>query len=272
MPHRYCALSILTATVVACSDSPVPPATGPDRPPSPVLLRDIVIPNLPSPFYHFDYDSAGRITGASYASELFVYDVRYENDRISEMRNTTLANSTTLAYAYDDRGRVGSVKYVDSNGQVFTVLFFEYEGQKLTGVERDRRVNGGFIIDKTVTLSYYADGNLQELREHRPAIDGQSETTVVDRFEQYDENINVDGFTLMHDEFFDHVVLLPRVQLQKGNPARQIHTGDGINFTVDYSYTYDDRNRPLAKSGDLTILNGPDAGKRFQTSSTFTYY
>jgi hypothetical protein len=62
------------------------------------------------------------------------------------------------------------------------------------------------------------------------------------------------------------------VQLQRGNPGRQVHSGDGINFSVDYSYVYDDKNRPLTKNGDLTMLNGSDAGRRFQIQSTFTYY
>ena len=62
------------------------------------------------------------------------------------------------------------------------------------------------------------------------------------------------------------------MQLQKGNPARQTHTGDGVNFTVDYSYSYDDKNRPLTKHGEVTLLNGSDAGQKFQTNSLFSYY
>jgi hypothetical protein len=62
------------------------------------------------------------------------------------------------------------------------------------------------------------------------------------------------------------------VRLQKGNPAKHSRTGDGLHFRVDYRYTYDDRNRPLTKTGELTLLNGPDAGLRFQTNSVFSYY
>ena len=116
-------------------------------------------------------------------------------------------------------------------------------------------------------------GNLQLLTEHRPAIVGlQDDATFVDRFEQYDDGINVDGFGLIHNDFFDHLVLLPEVHLQKGNPRRQTRTGDGLNFVVDYTYTYDDQSRPLSKIGALTITNGPDAGRQIQTSSVFSYY
>ena len=278
MRHRYSRLLILIATVLACNGesgttAPSQPPPPPPPPPAPVLLRDIVVPNLPSPYYHFEYDPAGRVRTLSFASEFYTYEVRYDSDRISEMRNLTLATGTRLVYVYDDAGRVAAVKYIDSNGVTFTVLFLSYDGARLTGIERDRRVDGGFIIDKTMSLSYYADGNVRELTEHRPAIQGeQDETTTVDRFEQYDDKINVDGFSLIHDEFFDHKVLLPGVQLQKGNPARQTHTGDGTNYSVDFSYTYDGRNRPLTKAGALTFSNGPDAGKTFQTSSAFSYF
>ena len=275
MRYRYASILLLAAAALACNDqpgttSPTPPP--PPPPPPPVLLRDIVIPNLPSPYYHFEYDAAGRVKAVSFASDLRMYDVTYDDGRISEMRNNVIVNHDRLQYVYDDAGRVIAVKYVDSSGLVYTRLVFSYDGQQLTEVERQRKVDGGFLIDKTMTLSYYADGNLMEITEHRPAIDGQTETTTTDRFEQYDDKINVDGFSLIHDEFFDHLVLLPGVRLQKGNPARQTHGGDGINFTVDYRYTYDDANRPLLKLGDVTLLNGADPGQKVQISSVFSYY
>jgi hypothetical protein len=264
----------LAASTVLASCGADSGATAPPPPPPPVLLKDVVIPHLPSPYYHFAYDAMGRVAAASFASDLRAYDVTYTGDRIREMRNNVVANGDRLVYVYDDAGRVGAIRYVDSNGVTFTLLIFSYDGPRLTGLERDRRVEGGFIIDKTMSFSYYPDGNLLELTEHRPAIDGrQDETTTVDRFERYDDKINVDGFSLIHDDFFDHLVLLPGVQLQKGNPGRLTHTGnDQVNHQVDYTYTYDDRNRPLAKSGDLVFLNGPNAGQRFQTRSEFSYY
>src|SRR5947207_6553782 len=135
----------------------------------------------------------------------------------------------------------------------------------------DRRVVGGLIIDKTMSMTYDAAGNLQDLTEHRPAIAGlQDEETGVVHFEQYDSGINVDGFGLIHDDFFDHLVLLPGVQLQKTNPGKETITGDGTNVTVDYTYTYDEKNRPLTKSGDALFLNGQNAGQRFQISSVFS--
>jgi hypothetical protein len=152
------------------------------------------------------------------------------------------------------------------------LVVFTYDGQKLIGLERERRVNGGFVIDKTMTLSYYPDGNLRELAQHRPAIAGfQDEQRYADLFEQYDTGINVDGFELLHDDFFDHLVLLP-VQLQKSNSRRVTRTGDGQNYVAEYTYTYDGSNRPLTRSGLVTFTNGTNVGRQFQTSSVLSYY
>jgi hypothetical protein len=260
--------------LAACSDAMLSPPPPPPPPPPPtVLLKDIVIPTLPSPYYHFEYDATGRIAVASFASGLTNYDVTYDGGRIAELRNNILVNHDRLVYVYDDAGRVSLVREVDETGVTFTLVVLSYDGQRLIGLERDRRAQGGFVIDKTMSMTYDADGNLQDLTEHRPAVTGlQDEETSVVHFEQYDAGINVDGFGLIHDDFFDHLVLLPGVQLQKTNPRRETRTGDGLNYVVDYTYTYDNQNRPLSKIGALTITNGADAGRQVQTNSAFSYY
>jgi hypothetical protein len=222
--------------------------------PTPVLLRDVEIARLPSPYYHFEYDAMGRATKASFASGFTMYNVTYDHDRIVEMRDSTIGDRDRLVYAYDDAGRVATIQDVDEAEQVYAVVSFTYDGQQLTYVERERKLAGGFIIDKTTALSYYADGNLRALTEHRPKIDGyQTESTITDPFELYDDKINVDAFGLLHTEFFDHLILLPGVPLQNGNPGRVTRTGDADNYSVDYTYTYDDRNRPLTKTGEVTF-------------------
>lgn len=271
---RRLAVVGLWSVLAACSDAVLSPPPPPPPPPPPaVLLKDIVIATLPSPYYHFEYDSAGRIAFVSFASELTRYDVKYDGGRIAELQNNILVNHDRLLYVYDDAGRVALVREVDDTGATFMHVVLSYNGDRLIGLERDRRIGGGFIIDKTMSLTYDSTGNLQVLTEHRPAIAGlQDEATFVDRFEAYDSGINVDGFGLIHDDFFDHLVLLPQVQLQQGNPRRQTRSGDGLNFVVDYTYSYDAEHRPISKSGALTILNGPDTGRQIQTSSVFTYY
>ena len=67
------ALTLVLAVIVACSgydSNPTYPGVTPPPPPTPVLLKDVVIDRLPSPFYHFAYDATGRVAEVSYASGL----------------------------------------------------------------------------------------------------------------------------------------------------------------------------------------------------------
>ena len=278
---RFSLLALAVSAVAACSadiatGTQVPPP--PPPPPTTVLLKDIVVPNLPSPFYHFDYDGAGHVIAASFGSGFWRYEVQNDGDRIAEMQNNTGGNQDRLVYSYDNAGRVSVVRYIDRDGQTFGHVVLSYDGPQLVGLERDISVAGAFIVDKQMSFAYYDDGNLREIDEHRPAVAGvQQEETQILRFEDYDHRINVDGFTLIHDDFFDHVVLLPQVQLQRGNPRHvtiSTRTEDGPFLTTDvvYTYTYDAFNRPVTKIGDVLLLNGPNAGERSQISSAFGYY
>jgi len=244
----------------------------PAPPVQPVLLKEINIPNLPSPFYRFEYNIAGQPITASYASGLFIYDIIHSGGKISEMRNNIIVNKDRLLYSYDNAGMVSAVMYADSNGTVYKRMYFTYDGQRLIKAERELKSGAGFIVEKTMTFSYHADGNLIERTDYRHPINGQMEYTAIDRFEQYDSKINVDGFSLIHNEFFDHFVLLPGVQLQKNNPAKLTRSGDGFNYKIDYTYTYNDKSLPLTKRGNAIITSGPQTGQQFQTNSVFSYY
>lgn len=267
-------LTSMVAAVLACGDSQGPGdgSGGDGGSPEPVFLKDIVVAHLPAPYYHFEYGSGGRISRVSFASGFVIYDVLYRDGRIVELRNNTAGNMDRLQYLYDAAARVATVNYVDPTGTVFARVRLTYDGEKLSRLDRERKLEAGFTVEKTLSFSYYADGNLLEIVDHRPAINGQEATTTVDRFEQYDTNINVEAFGLIHNDFGDHVVLLPDVQLQRGNPARETVTGGSTEYRFDYTYTYDEHHRPLAKGGTSTILTGPDAGRTFPISETFSYY
>jgi hypothetical protein len=265
-------LTVIIFTGSSCKKERSTTTPPPAPPVQPVLLKEINIPNLPSPYYHFEYNMTGQPVTASFASGLFMYDITYSGGNISEMKNTIIVNKDRLQYYYDDADRVTTVSYADSTGIVYKNIQLTYNGQKLIKSEREVKSGTGFIIEKTTTFLYHADGNLRELTEHRHPINGQVEYTSVDRFEQYDNKINVDGFSLLHSEFFDHLVLLPGVHLQKNNPRKLTHTGDGLNYTIDYTYTYNDKNLPITKRGEATITTGPTAGQRFDTNSFFSYY
>lgn len=268
---RLLGLTLTAVALFGCSDSPNPTQPGGGGPP-PVFLKDMVVSNLPSPYYHFDYDAGGRVTGVSFASGLLIYQVRYLGGKISELQDNALGNTDRLQYVYDLRGRVQTVNYVDPSDQTIARVQLTYSGDQLTRLDRERDYGSGLILDKTMTFSYYTDGNLEEIVDHRPAVNGSPEGTTVDHFEQYDDNINVDAFGLIHNDFFDHVVLLPGVVLQRGNPARETFASADINYRFDYVYTFDRSKRPLTKGGTATVLSGPDSGQVIPLSTTFSYY
>lgn len=264
------------------------PSPPPVSPASAVLLKDVIAHRLPSPLYHFEYNTKGQATFVSYGSDLRRYDIIYKSDRIAEMRNnisitlvspgndTVVANinKDRLQYVYNNEGRVTTINIADSTGGVYGKLHFTYDGQKLIKFERERKSGSFFTVDRTMTMSYYADGNLHELSTHYPAtlFNGQDEFNYIVRFEQYDDKINTADFDLLHAEFFDHVILLPGVQLQKNNPLKQIGAGDGDGYKVDYTYTYNSDNAPLTKNGKFLYTSGVNAGQVFHISTEFKYY
>lgn len=243
----------------------------PPAPTGQVHLKDIVIPNLPSPYYHFEYNTSGGITKASFASGLRMYDVIYSGGKISELANKTMANKDRLQYIYDETGKADVIKYINDAGILYRTGFLTYQGDQLRLIEWERKVAVGFILERTMAFVYQADGNLLEITDHLHPIPGQDEVTYVSRFEQYDDKVNTDAFRLIH-EFNDHLLLLPGVQLQKNNPRKLIRSGGGSDYTIDYTYTYTDKKAPLTSTGDAVFTSGPNAGQRWQTHATYSYY
>lgn len=257
--------------LAACSDDASITDPDPLVPPA-ALLKDVVVPNLPSPYYHFEYDAAYRVRRASFASDARAYDVTWKGNRIEKLVNT-VGSRDTLLYNYDADGRVGTVNQVDNGGQVIAITSFTYDGARLAKAERKVKIGGDFTVDRTLSFSYDAKGNLTDVVDQRPPIaDHQAASTTTDHFEQYDDKLNVDGFSLLHPDFADALILLPGVELQRGNPARETLSGDTVGYTVSWTYTYDDRNRPLTKVGDLTWTKGPDIDQQDQVQSSFSYY
>ena len=274
MRPQYLLLLLITTVFLGCkkqklvSNTPMPP----DPQPPAVLLKEIVIPNLPSPYYHFEYDGEGKAVFASFASELTRYNIFYDGSRIREMRNNILVNKDRVQYVYNGAGNVELIHFSDSTGSVYALADLFYNDGKLVKLDRAKKTAGGFVQDKTITMSYYADGNLSNITYHYYPFSGQPENIFTIHFEQYDNKINVDGFDLLHNEFFEHLFLLPGITIQKNNPGKETRTGDGVNYTVDFTYTYNDKNAPLNKRGNFVYTNGTNAGQTFQTNSFYSYY
>lgn len=263
---------VLGVALISCKKQKVQLPEPPAPQPQTILLKDILADHLPSPYYHFEYDASNRVSFVSFASEYARYDVVYDGANISAMRNNILVNKDQLLYVYGSSGNVEFITYTDSTGRVYKTVDLFYDGPRLTRIDRARRSGTGFVQEKTVTMTYYDDGNLKEITYHFLPFDGRTESSYSLHFEQYDNKRNVDGFDLIHDEFFDHLFLLPNVQLQKNNPGKETLEGAVDSFTVNYTYTFNGQNAPLTKTGDLLFLTGIHAGEHLQLNTTFSYY
>src|SRR3954469_16115597 len=125
MRQKYFLLFIAATILFSCKKEKQ--TTDPPSPPPPtVLIKDVVISHLPSPYYHFEYNAKGMVSFVSFASDFTRYDVMYDGDKLSEMRNNILVNKDRLQYFYDNAGRVNAIRYADSTGSVYTRINLTY--------------------------------------------------------------------------------------------------------------------------------------------------
>jgi len=271
MKSNHLLLVTLVIILFSCHKEPT---NHPDPPPGKALvkLKDINIRYLPSPYYHFEYNDTGNITRAGYSSGLRIYDVSYGGKDIASMQNTIGPNRTRLDYEYAN-GDLFVVRVKDNNGVTIRHCIFSYAAShQLQQIDWDvMDGNVGFYFEQTLMFSYYPDGNVKEIITHNYPVGSQTEATYTDSFENYDNNINVDGFSLLHTTPHE-LILVPATKLQINNPRRNIRTGDGINYDITYTYTYDAKGRPLVKLGDVAITNGTSSGQHFESQATFSYY
>ena len=268
---------LLMMTVVllfSCKKEPKPNPVEPPVVSKHILLKDIIVPNLPSPYYHFEYGADSLPIKASFASDYTMYDVLYSGGRISEMRNNILINHDTLRYTYDNTGKVTMIKFINTSNAVYRLVFFTYANNLIKEIEWEQQVpNVGYIIDRTLNFTFFPDGNVQTITEHRPPVNGTPDYVSFKTFDQYDDKINVDDFSLIHDGIHDHLFIPQGFGLQKNNPRKEKLSVNGTDlYTIDYTYTYNSDNTPSNKAGDFLYLSGQYSGQRFQTNSFYSYY
>jgi len=267
------AVVMVILAMVSCQKETVTIPSVPQASNKKILLKDITIPHLPSPYYHFEYNADSTVAKVSFDSGLTMYDLVYSGSRIGEMRNNIIVNHDTLRYVYDNTGKIQTINFINEGNVIYRHAFFEYYGQLLTQVEWDHQVSGSFVVDRTLTFTYFPDGNLKQIREHRPPIGGGPEINVVTQFDNYDDKVNVDDFMLLHDGIHDHLFLLAGFRLQRNNPRKEtLDAQDGVAYVANYNYTYNSDGTPTIKSGTLLFTRGQQAGQTFQVSTSYSYY
>lgn len=238
-----------------------------------VLLKEVNVERLPSPYFHFTYNDSNFVTGIDFASGLFSWKVEYEKNRVIRMINNILVNHDTLSYKYVNN-QVASIRHTNANtGAPRWRYDFTYSGKNMLTEIRWWSFPTGTdsTLYRKVILQYYADGNLQQYDDYYSDNNGGPVvlTTTV-KFTNYDQGNNVDDFYLLKN-FFEDLLFLPQVKLQKNNPAHETITGITNDYIIDYSYQYNADKLPVQKNSTLAITKGSNAGQQFTFTDSFSY-
>jgi hypothetical protein len=165
MKAKHLLLITLVILMISChkepSNQPALPGT------ASLKLKDLNAQNLPSPFYHFEYDDSGKITLAGYSSGLRIYDVNYNGSHIESMENIADLSHIRLEYEYSN-GDLLAVKVKDKDGVTLRHCIFTFSpSHQLQQMDWDvADGNVGFYLEQTMTFSYYPDGNVMEIVTH----------------------------------------------------------------------------------------------------------
>jgi hypothetical protein len=263
---------VLSAFIVSCH-KPIDDQKPPQQPVTDkrtVLLKEVLIEHLPSPYFQFTYFDS-FVTNISFASNLLAWDLQYENNRVKRMINTM--NQDSLVYFYANE-RVATIRHIAAaDGKPRWRYDFEYNG---TGQLEEINwwafpVPGSdSVLDRKVLLQYQPDGNLSKYDDYRRDLNGDFGLAITVELKDYDNGVNVDDFSLLKD-FFDDLLFLPQVKLQKNNPRQLLWHGIDNDYTFTYSYQYGSNRLPLEKDYTILVNKGTNAGDQFTGQEQYLY-
>jgi hypothetical protein len=272
--EKYTLTLIIALCVLfhACKKTHDPRVPPPPKPPGTKvgLLKDINVQSLPSPYYHFDYTNEGVTTGINFASGYFIYELSYVNGRLDKMVN--LPNNITLAYEYNN-GRVTSIRYRRPDNTFVYRYTIGYNNKNLVNEIRynlTTTAGADSVLFKKVLFFYYNDDNLERYEKYVDIAGQNLELVVTEKYSDYDQGKNVDGFRHYKD-FFDHELHLPGVQFQKNNPRKIVITGQQTDYEVTDTWTYQN-GLPVSKQSKIKETRGANAGREINSGTTFSYY
>lgn len=276
MKTKYMWLVFIVVALFSCRKGKDNPSETPASPYPFVAqkLKEINITGSLTPYYHFEYNSDKQISNFNFSNGL-IYDITYTGDNLTLMKNNTAGTSKdSVKYEYAGN-KLTSIIVATGSGFAYRRAFLTYYNSgQLQKLEWEMKLdNEPFAKEQSFTFTYYADGNVKEIVQQYFAIGQLPATTFTDRYENYDNKINVDGFTLAQPSRFNIPVLIPGITLQVNNVGRIVRTGGAaVTYKVNYTYTYDANGRPLVKSGDFVNTSGPDTGQHYQLQTTYSYY
>lgn len=276
MKTKYLLLIFILSALFSCHKEKDHPSETPANPHSFVALKlkDIDIGSLPSPYYHFEYRDDKHLSSFNFSNGL-IYDITYTGDDLTLMKNNTAGTSKdSIKFNYTGN-KPTSITVTADVGVTYRQAFLTYypSGQ-LQKLEWELKLNNEpFAKEQSLTFTYYPNGNVKEILQQYFAIGPLPGVTFTDKYENYDDKKNVDGFTLVQPGRFNLPILIPGITLQVNNVGRIVRTGGAaVTYEVNYTYTYDGTGRPLVKTGDFVNTSGPDIGQHYELKTTYSYY
>ena len=235
------------------------------------LLKQIIQDKLPSPAYHFYYDKRNQVSRIELSSGLFSYDVLYDGLKVNRLENKK--HQSGLKYLYENNRirciqkfsgmeeTVSAAYYLDYhfNGLLKNINYFEYGNNKTDS-----------LLSRTFSLMYHDDGNLASVEEKRIAENGTLQFSKAMMYGEYDEGKNMEGTGILRD-FFDELLYLPEMTLQKNNPAVVKMAIAGGKFLIRNHFQYDGKI-PVLKMSKMTQTGGTGMGDSFTFMTRYTYY
>jgi hypothetical protein len=234
-----------------------------------VLLKDVIVTGLPSPYYRFEYDADKYVTEINFADGFNIYELEYSNKKLSKMTNSRIGNQ--LLYTYSS-GNVSLITELTSFDQVVWKYRMAYNNNNQLTEIRWYQFNGGTdsILFRKVLLAYSSDGNLSSRDDYRLETGNVLAWSSNTKYLDYDNGINVDGFAVFKD-FFESLIFLPAVKIQKNNHRTEIITGTQNDYRITYTYEYSN-GLPVTENGTMIQTRGNGNGQPFLFTNHFSYY
>jgi hypothetical protein len=266
---------LICASFHACkkTDGPEGPPPLPEEPHTKVgRLKEITAEHLPNPYFAFDYTDDGVTTDISFASGFFIYKLSYANGRLDRMVNQF--NGNALVYHYTN-GKVTTIRDIRPDNTVLWNYSFDYDVQNQLKEVRWYRFTGDpgnadSLLFRKVELFYHSDGNLWRYDDYRDITGAGLEWSQRAEYADFDSARNVDDFSILK-EFFDNLLYLPGVRLQRNNPRNEYLINAENDFEITNTWQYND-GVPVSKSARVRQTRGSDAGRDVTVGKTYTYY
>ena len=176
-----------------------------------------------------------------------------------------------MVYGYTN-GRITSSRDMTPDGRLLWNYSFDYStGNQLKEVRWYRFNNAGtdsFLLRKVI-LEFRTDGNLAWFEDYRNTT-GTLEWEQKIEYTNYDTGRNVDDFSVLK-EFFDNLLYLPGVRLQKNNARNELITSRQNTYEITNTWHYQE-GRPIQKMAKVVQVRGNDVGDLGDYSTNYSYY